>query len=346
MEKMKAVVIYGTKNYKVEMVEKPRAGVGEVIIQIEAAGICAGDRAMYFGTAPWGEIQEPMILGHEYIGVVTELGENAGEETGLKLGDRCLAELQIPCGKCYYCKHGLRHLCIDESGFLEGGWAEFMCLRRGALIHKVPKSIDKFAAAMIEPLSCSAHGVDRANISMKDTVVISGMGAIGLGMIQFAGLKTPYKLIGLDINNEMLSIAKTLGADYVFNPLEVDVKDKILELTDGVGADIYIEASGSSVSLSTGLDVLRKRGRMVVFGVYTKEAHLDFNQVSEYKELEIVGGHLSPGMYPLVIQCLGRKMINTELLATDIYSLDEFEEAINAKSTNKNSIKTILVPHK
>ena len=258
MDKMKAIVVYGTRDFKVEMVDKPRAGAGEVIIQIEAAGICAGDRAMYFGTAPWGEIQEPIVLGHEYVGIVTELGENAAGEIGLQIGDRCLAELQIPCRKCYYCKNGLTHLCTDFSGFLEGGWAEYMRLRRGAVIHKVPKTIDSLSAAMIEPLSCSAYAVERANVSMKDTVVISGMGAIGLGMIQFTRLKNPYRLIGLDINDEMLAVAKKLGADYVFNPLSDDDKTSINDLTGGIGADIFIEASGNSDSIRTGMEVLRK----------------------------------------------------------------------------------------
>ena len=144
----------------------------------------------------------------------------------------------------------------------------------------------------------------------------------------------------------MLAVANKLGADYVFNPLSGDVKTSINDLTGGIGADIFIEASGNRDSIRTGMDVLRKRGRMVAFGVYTKEAHLDFNQVSEYKELEIFGGHLSPGTYPLVIQCLERKQINSELLVTDIYPLDDFSAAINAKTTNKNSIKTLLVPGK
>ncbi len=342
--RMKAVALYGTGKAVTEEVEIPKAGPGEAIIRIEAAGICAGDRIMYEGKAPWGEVTTRMVLGHEYIGVVTELGEGAAQEMCLQLGDRCLAEVQIPCMKCYYCRHGWYNLCDDPNGFLEGGWAEYMRIRRGAIVHKVPKSIDRLEAAMIEPLSCSAHGVERADISMKDVVVISGMGAIGLGMIQFAKLKTPYKLIGLDVNDRMLEMAKRLGADYVLNPTTCNVQEAIRELTDGRGADIYIEASGNGVSLETGLEVLRKRGRMVAYGVYAKPAVLDFNMVSENKELEIRGGHLSPGTYPFVIQCLERGLVTAKPLVTDVYTFDEIEAALNAKKTNPLSIKTVLVP--
>jgi len=341
---MKAVALYGTGKVAVEEVDIPKAGPGEAIIQIEAAGICAGDRIMYEGKAPWGEVTERMVLGHEYIGVVTELGDGAAQEMNVQLGDRCLAEVQIPCMKCYYCRHGWYNLCDDPNGFLEGGWADYMRIRRGAIVHKVPKSIDRLEAAMIEPLSCSAHGVERAEISMKDVVVISGMGAIGLGMIQFAKLKTPYTLIGLDVNDKMLETAKQLGADYVFNPMKCNVQEEIRKLTDGRGADIYIEASGNGVSLETGLEVLRKRGRMVAYGVYPKPAVLNFNMVSENKELEIRGGHLSPGTYPFVIRCLEKGLVTAKPLVTDVYTFDEIEAALQAKKTNPLSIKTVLVP--
>ncbi len=342
-EKMKKVVVHGTKNHEIVMADKPVPKEGEVLIRIEGCGICAGDRSMYMGTAPWGEIENDMVLGHEYVGIVEVLGSRTGH-LGLSVGDRCIAEIQIPCGKCYYCTHGLRHLCTDESGFLEGGWAQYMILRKNAIIHKVPLSIPKMNAVLIEPLSCSAHGVSRANISMKDVVVISGMGAIGLGMIQFAKLHTPYKLIGLDVNDEMLETAKEFGAEYVFNPAKQDVEEEIKKLTDGLGADIYIEASGNGRSLDMGLKVLRKRGRLVVYGVYPKPVQVDFNYVSEYKELEIVGGHLSPDTYDYVIKCLAQGLIHPEKMITDVYTLDQFEEAVYAKERNKHSIKTVLLP--
>lgn len=342
--KMKAVVSHGAKDFRPKFVERPIPQEGEVLIRIEATGICAGDRLTWSGNAPWGPPHEGLITGHEYVGVVEAFGDKAEESTKLAIGDRVTAEIQVPCNKCYYCNVGLKHLCEDESGLLMGSWAEYMILPKGAIIHKVPKTIDKLEAALIEPLTCSAHSIELARISMKDVVVISGMGAIGLGAVQFAKLRTPYKLICLDINDDMLEKARALGAEYTFNPLKDEVKKEIDKITDGIGADIFIETSGNTVSLSTGFEVLRKRGRLVAYGVYSKKAELDFNYVSQHKELEIIGGHLSPGCYPFVIKALTKGLVDAKALITDVYSFDDFEKAIYAKENNPLSIKTVLIP--
>lgn len=341
--KMKAIVSHGAKNFVPELVDRPIPKPGEVLIQIEATGICAGDRLTWSGNAPWGPPADGLITGHEYVGRIVEFG-SAGDAERLPIGSRITAEIQVPCGSCYYCCNGLPHLCADEKGLIMGSWAEYMVLPKGAVIHKVPESIDRLEAALIEPLACASHAVERADISLKDTVVISGMGAIGLGAVQFARMKNPYRLICLDVNDQMLETAKKLGAEYTFNPLKENAAESILALTDGLGADIYIETSGNTVSLANGFDVLRKRGRLVAYGVYGKKAELDFNLVSEYKELEIRGGHLSPGCYPFVIKALENGTINAKALITGVYSFDDFEKAIYAKQNDSFSIKTVLVP--
>lgn len=344
---MKAVVAYGAKNYKVEEVEKPVCGDSDLIIKIEAAGICASDRAVYMGGDPWGGIDEARIPGHEFVGIVVEMGEGTKVKRDVKIGDRITAECIMPCGECYYCKRGLYHLCDDEMGFLEGGFAEYMKIPEKALVHKVPTEIPAAEAAMAEPLSCSAYAVDQAEIGMKDTVVISGLGAIGMGMLQFALLKHPYRVIGLDVNDASCELAKKLGADYVFNSAKEDINEAIMEVTGGVGCDVYMEASGSDVSLRTGLEVLRKQGLLFVYSVFKKEALIDFNQISEFKELRVKGGHLSPYAFPYVIKCMERKWINTKVMATDVFPLREIEAAMDRKRSSgekKLSIKTLLVP--
>jgi L-iditol 2-dehydrogenase len=129
------------------------------------------------------------------------------------------------------------------------------------------------------------------------------------------------------------------------NPARDDVPAELKGLTGGRGPDIYIEASGSVASLRTGLDVLRKAGRLVVFGVYGQKATVDFNLVSEFKELEIVGGHVSPNTYPLAIRYLAEDLIDWQVMVTHTYPLAQFEEAINAKNrAGVSSIKTLLIP--
>jgi L-iditol 2-dehydrogenase len=215
----------------------------------------------------------------------------------------------------------------------------------GAIIHRVPDDLSPEQGAIIEPLACSVHAANLACIQLGDVVVVSGLGAIGMGVLQVARLKTPRMLIGLDVDDGLLEIAARLGADSVFNPMVHDVPAELEALTEGRGPDIYIEASGSVASLRSGLEVLRKAGRLVVYGVYGQEATVDFNLVSEFKELEIVGGHVSPNTYPLAIKYLAEGLVNWEEIVTHVFPLAEFEEALKAKSQpGVTSIKTLLIP--
>lgn len=340
---MRAVVQRGAFHYPVEDMPIPAPGPGEALIQIEAAGICAGDRVTYQGLAPWG-IDVGVIPGHESVGVVVALGDGAGEAMGITLGDRVTAEVQIPCGTCPSCRKGLFNLCEDLSGFLEGGMAQYMLLRKGALVHKVPKSIDKICAAMIEPLSCGAYAVERVGVEMKDTVVVSGMGAIGLAALQFAKLRNPMRLIALGTNEYNMRLAAEYGADAVLNAREPNIVEQIRALTDGLGCDVYIECAGVPASVETGVAALRKRGRMMIYGVYTALAAIDLNEIGQNKELTITGGHLSPGMMPYVIDCLARGRIHPEKMVTDILPLEDVDAAMNIRKTNHHNIKTILIP--
>ncbi|MBS1252588.1 MAG: Erythritol/L-threitol dehydrogenase [Anaerolineales bacterium] len=215
----------------------------------------------------------------------------------------------------------------------------------GAIVHKVPDELSPEEGAIIEPLACAVHAVNLAQIQFADVVVVSGLGAIGMGVLQVARLKTPRMLVGLDIDDGLLEVAARLGADHVFNPQTHDVQAELRALTEGRGPDIYTEASGSVASLQAGFEVLRKAGRLVVFGVYNQEAEVDFNLVSEFKELEVVGGHVSPNTYPLAIKYLAEDRVDADAMVTHNFPLEQFEEAIQVKmQPGVTSIKTILIP--
>jgi len=353
MEKMRAIVEYDAKDFRYEEVERPVPGPGDVLLKIEVAGVCAADRYRYFGGDPWTERaragrkdwkRKPRIMGHEYTGRVVEMGEGAAEATGLKIGDLAVAELIIPCRTCYYCTNGLYYLCANP-GYLIHAFAEYMNCPRGSIIWKIPESIPLQEAALIEPLSCGSHGVKRARIGPHDTVVVGGLGPIGMSMLQSARLIHPYRLIGLDLDDKLCETALELGADYAFNPKTTDVNEAILELTDGLGCSVYLEASGSTASLETAFQVLRKAGRLMVFGVYLQKASLDFTEVGEFKELEIIGGHLAAWEYPVVIQRLERGLLNAKIMITDVFPMAQFQEAFEVKSNpGRSSIKTLLIP--
>jgi L-iditol 2-dehydrogenase len=342
-ETMMAVVVHTGDQFSYEAVDRPVAGPGELVLRIEAAGICAADRKIYSKNHPW-QLPDPYFPGHEYVGRVVEMGKGAAEHTGLALGDRAVAEILIPCRQCWFCHRGLYTHC-DSPGVCVGSWAEYMRIPAGSIIHQVPDDLAPEQGAIIEPLACSVHAVNLARIQLADMVVVSGLGAIGMGILQVARLKTPRALVGLDVDDGLLEIASRLGADSVLNPLRDDVPAELEDLTGGRGPDIYIEASGSMASLRTGLDVLRKAGRLVVYGVYSQDATVDFNLVSEFKELEIIGGHVSPNTYPLAIKYLTEDLIDWKAMVTHTYPLAQFEEAINAKKqSGASSIKTLLIP--
>lgn len=343
MDMMNAVVVHNGKRFSYEKLDRPSAGNDSIIIRVEAAGICAAERKIFSGNHPW-DLGEIYLPGHEYVGVIEELNKSTAGETGLKVGDRITAEILVPCRNCWYCLQGLYQHC-DKPRVCVGAWAEYHKIPKDALIHRIPAELPALEAVLVEPLSCSIHAVNLGEIEFNDTVVISGLGAIGMGMLQVAKLRSPKNLIGLDINDANLVLAKELGADYVANPLNDDVPAKLRKLTGGRGCDVYIEASGNSTSLQTGVRSLRKAGRLVIYGVYGQQVSIDFNQVAEFKELQIKGGHLSPHCFEPAIELLAKNKVNAEAMVTQTLPLEDFEEGLKRKkNTDGAQIKTVLIP--
>ena len=352
-KKMKALVAHGKNDYRLETVDVPAAGEGEIIIKAEACGICAGDTKAWKG-APrfWGNekfeayVGLPAIPGHEFVGEIVEIGEEG--EGDFKIGDRVVSEQIVPCGKCLYCKTGRYSVCRkhDVYGFknyLNGGMAEYMKLPKGSRNYKVPEDMSVEKAVLIEPFSCSKHCIDRADIKKGDIVVLAGAGTLGLGMIGAAKLCKPKKLIVLDMKTDRLEKAVEFGADMALSPAKDNVDDIIMEITDGYGCDVYIEATGHPAGISQGLDILRKQGTFVEFSVFKDEASIDWSVIGDGKELTIKGVSLSPYCYETVIEWIGSGKLPTEGVVTHKFGLDEWEKAFETAETGAGgAIKVIL----
>ncbi len=356
-KEMLAVTAYGPGDYRLEHKPSPRARAGEVIVKVKACGICGSDVHAFHGavadwgdenTAPW--MIAPVTPGHEFWGEVVELGEGAAEKYNLKIGDRTISEQIIPCWECLYCQEGLHHLCNVhniygfQSEVAEGAMAEYLRYPAGALVYKIPESLSLEEAAAIEPLACASHAVECGDISLKDTVVIAGAGPIGLFAIQAAALKNPYKLIVIDISEERLELAKKLGADITLNPQKVDVKKEVDAMTGGYGCDVFIEVTGNPIVVKTGLNILRKRGRFVEFSVFSGDTTVDWTVIGEKKELRIIGGHLSPKMYPVAIELLANKKVTVDGIVTHKFALEDFHAALEQAQNAKESIKVLIIP--
>ena len=347
---MKALVAYSADSYVLETAwPRPVAGPGEIIIKVEACGVCAGDvKAKHGADRFWKDfIIPPVIPGHEFVGHVAELGEGV---TGYAIGDRVVSEQIVPCGKCRFCTTGKYWMCEvhDIYGFrdrVNGGMAEYMRLPANARNFKIPQDMPIEKAILIEPFGCSKHAVDRADIGLEDIVVISGCGTLGLGMVGIAHLKNPKLLIALDMQDNRLEKAKEFGADLAWNPGKVDVAAEIKKLTEGYGCDIYIEASGHSASVAQGMAMIRKLGRFVEFSVFGEPATLDWSVIGDQKELDVLGAHLSPYCFPAVIDWIARDKIGTAGVAKHILPLEDWKKAYQIAETGDDcGFKVVLKP--
>ncbi|CAM3261925.1 MULTISPECIES: erythritol/L-threitol dehyrogenase [Williamsia] len=355
-EKMQAVVCHGPEDYRLEQVAVPVAGPGEALIKVEAVGICASDLKCYHGAAKfWGDENRPawaeteVIPGHEFVGTVVSLDAAAAERWGIAVGDRVVSEQIVPCWECMYCKRGWYHMCAphDLYGFKRrtpGAMAEYMVYPGEALVHKVSKDIPAHHAAFAEPLSCSLHAVERAQITFEDTVVVAGCGPIGLGMIAGAKSKNPARVIALDMAEEKLELAKRCGADLTINIATEDAVAMIKDLTDGYGADVYLEATGHPSAVPQGLNLLRKLGRYVEYGVFGSDVSVDWSIISDDKELDVLGAHLGPYCWPAAIRMIESGVLPMDEICTHQLPLSEFQRGLDLVASGKESVKVSLIP--
>ena len=353
---MQAVVCLGPKDYRLQKIRRPTPRLNELLIRIAACGICASDCKCHSGAAMfWGGdgqpswVKPPVIPGHEFFGYVVEAGEHGEEHFGVKVGDRIIAEQIVPCGKCRFCKSGKYWMCEVHNIFgfqrevADGGMAEYMRIPPTALVHKIPGSISLEDAAIIEPMACAIHTVNRAEVQLDDVVVIAGAGPLGLMMTQIAALKTPKKLVVIDMVPERLALARQYGAHVTIDPGQEDALAVIHGLTDGYGCDVYIETTGVPAGVTQGLNLIRKLGRFEEFSVFGKETSADWSIIGDRKELDVRGSHLGPYCYPIAIDLLERGLVTSKGIVTHDFPLEDWEQAF-ALANSLDSIKVLLKP--
>jgi 2-desacetyl-2-hydroxyethyl bacteriochlorophyllide A dehydrogenase len=338
---VRAVVARGPHDFRLEQVDEPAANAG-ALVRVEAAGVCAADRYIYAGTSPW-DISFPFIPGHEWVGVIEEIAPEAAGRWNLDVGDRVTAEVMVPCGLCRLCRAGRTNLCRQGCHIgsdLPGGWAEFLSLPLGARVWTVPDDILPHRAVFAEPLSCALHAVARAELQDGETIAIAGMGPIGAAAVGATKILHRVRVIALGTSSDRCRLAIEMGADEVIDIRAEEVHERLDGLTNGRGVDAYVELSGSNGSVETALDCVSAGGRVVLYGVYNGPATVDWNQVAEFKELKIIGGHLSPGAWGTALELIRTDAVNVDRLVTHRLPLARFEEALGSDRTTR--IKTVL----
>lgn len=353
---MRAVVCHGPGDYRLAELPTPAPGPGEILLRVEACGICAGDAKCSAG-APmfWGDgrrpayVETPVIPGHEFAGVVAALGEGAGALHGVDLGDRVVSEQIVPCRECRFCLRGQYWMCRRNTiyGFkqmAQGGMADYMILPAQSITHSIPDGVSARQAAVIEPLACAMHAVQRSEVEVGDMLVIAGAGPLGLLMVAAARLRSPGLLVAVDVNEDRLAMARRVGADLTLNPAREDAVERVLELSDGYGCDRYIEATGHPEGVEQGLQMIRRLGTFVEFSVFGQPTTVDWTTVGDGKELDIHGSHLGPWCYGPAIDCVLRGRIDVEPVISHVLPLERFAEGFSLVANGRDSIKVLLEP--
>ena len=355
-DQMKAVVCHGPMDYKLEDITIPKAGPGEALVKVEAVGICASDLKCYHGAAQfWGDssrsawAETEVVPGHEFVGEIVELDDAAAKRWGVKKGDRVVAEQIVPCGECRYCLRGQYWMCAPHGMFgfkraTPGGMASYMVFPKEALVHKISKNVKPQHAAYAEPLSCALHAVERANIKFADVVVVAGCGPIGLGMIAGASAKFPATLIALDLDDRKLEVAKKCGATHTINIGKQDPVQIIRDMTEGYGADIYLEGTGHPAAVLQGLKLLRKLGTFVCYSVFKEDVTVDWSIISDDKELDVLGAHLGPNCWPAAIKMIESGRLPLDEICTHQFPLADFQKGLDMVADGTKSIKVSLIP--
>ncbi|GIP31407.1 zinc-binding dehydrogenase [Paenibacillus sp. J2TS4] len=267
---MKAVVNYAAGKGKVEIREVPipQLGPKDVLIKVMAAGVCGSDLHMYHDIQGF-EVKRPVTLGHEYSGIVAEVGR---EVTLFQQGDRVVSETPAyVCEKCIYCRTGQYNLCPTRRGFgvLEDGAMAQYVKTRETIVHKIPDSVSFEKAAMTEPTCVAYNAVaHHSRIRPGDYVAVFGPGPIGLMCVQVAKLFNPGQLtiVGTKADHNRLEIAKQFGADTAIVADEQDVVKEIMSYGDGLGPDLVLDAVGISITLKQSIDVVRPAGQITKIG--------------------------------------------------------------------------------
>jgi len=341
---MKAAVLYGPKDVRLEEVETPHVGPGEVLIKIEAALTCGTDAKVYLRGGHPKMITPPAVFGHEFAGVIEQTGKGVKD---FRDGANVVAANSAPCNRCFYCRSGRQSLCEDLL-FINGAYAQYIKIPARIVeqnLYPVPEGVSAEEAALLEPLACVLHGVEEANICAGDTVVVNGAGPIGLLFVQLAGLKGA-RVISCDMVEERLKAAKECGAYEVINVSKVDDSVKaVLELTGGIGADVAIEAVGNPAVWEKAVSMVKKGGWVVCFGGCAPGTKVSFDtELIHYSELTLKGVfHHTPHYVSKSLELLARGRIRTSCLITGKLPLEKLDEALE-NIVSHRGVKTAVIP--
>lgn len=331
---MKAAVIYGPKDIRIEEATLPTIKDDEVLVKVKVCGVCPFDMRAYTGIK---KLSKPTILGHEVSGIIEEIGRGVSE---FKKGDRVVLDLAIRCGKCRYCRAGKGNLC-ENLGPLPGAFAEYT-KAPVSNVFRISEDLSFEEASFTEPLASSLNGIERGQIRLGDNVVIIGAGQIGLMLIQLAKLSGAQVIVSDMLENRRKK-ASELGADVVIDPSKEDVAQKVRSITNNFGADAVIIAVGNTKAIEEGIKMTGKAGRVVLFGAVWPQTTIqtDPNHI-HYDEIVITGAEMRTlDQFARSLDLLAKKKVHVKQLITHRYPLEKIKEAFETALSGEG-IKNLI----
>ena len=316
----------------------------EVLVKLEYVGICGSD-LHYYETGAIGAyvVEPPFVLGHEPGGVVVEVGKNVKH---LKVGDKVALEPGKTCGQCEFCKTGRYNLCPDVIFFatppVDGVFQEYVAHEAG-LCFKLPENVSTMEGALIEPLAVGFHAANLGDAHIGQTAVVFGAGCIGLVSMMALKAKGVSRVYVVDIMAKRLEKALELGADGVINGAEQDAVAAVLELTGGAGCDLIVETAGTQITTRQAINMAKKGSTIVLVG-YSKSGEMTLPMsLALDKELTFKTVFRYRHVYPMAIDAVAAGKINLKGIVTDVFELDDIQNAMDRSVADKANIVKAVV---
>ena len=340
---MKTAFVKEPSVISVDETTSPVLGKGDILVQMQACGICGSDLEKVFGQ--YG--QPSMRLGHEPSGVVLDVGSDVTE---FKKGDRVFTHHHVPCYDCHFCNHGNETMCKKyyETNLSPCGLSEEYVVPAWNVSHggvlKISDSLSFEEAAMIEPLACCVRAWKKYDYQDGDSVAIFGVGPTGMMHVMLSHAKKFSKIFCFDVNNFRLDFAKKFNIAESINSLDENRKEKILTNTDGQGVDVAIVATSSLKALEDAIDMVRKGGAIMMFGVPSKGASLNIDMSKIYsKEITLVTSYAaSDADTKEALELIESSQVDVKQLITHTYPITETQKAFDHARSGDNAMKIII----
>ncbi|MGY5140240.1 MAG: zinc-dependent dehydrogenase [Candidatus Nitrosopumilus sp. Bin_571-38] len=340
---MKTASVKEPSVISVDETENPQLTSGDILVQMQACGICGSDLEKVFGQ--YG--QPSMRLGHEPSGIILDVGSDVTE---FKKGDRVFTHHHVPCYDCHFCNHGNETMCpkYSETNLSPCGLSEEYVVPAWNVSHggvlKISDSLSYEEAAMIEPLACCVRAWSKFSYQEGDSTAIFGVGPTGMMHVMLACAKKFSKIFCFDVNDFRLDFAKKFNITDSISSMDENRKQKILDNTDGQGVDVAIVATSSLKALDDAIDVTRKGGVVMMFGVPSKGAKLDLDMSKIYsKEITLVTSYAaSDADTKAALHLIESSQIDVKQLITHTYSISDTQKAFDHARTGENAMKIII----